>query len=336
MRVSEPLIPYISLPEIHLGISLDLPYVGHFEPTIKPFGTLVALGVYIGSILSVKRAAQRGLDPRKMSEFFFWVVGIGFVGAHVFDALFYHPHRVLKDPLYLFMLWDGLSSYGGFVGAMIGGFAFKFVKKENILPYSDVGGSAFTWGWVFGRAGCSVVHDHPGRLSDAWFAVRYPFRHGVIGRFDLGLYEFLLTIPLAIAVSILWNRRARPWGFYVGLICTAYAPVRFFLDFLREEEIGVVPGDPRYGGLTPAQWQSFGLLALGLYFLLYVTKKSGPPPQLVPASAAPAPPLVIDGEVAVPQTDVPVEPPAVAKEELAAEPSKDVVTLEAPKEASNS
>lgn len=294
--MSEPLIPYLTLPEIPLGISLDLPYVGHFEPTIKPFGTLVALGVYIGSILSVKRAAQRGLDPKKMSEFFFWVVGMGFVGAHVFDALFYHPQRVWKDPLYLFALWDGLSSYGGFVGAMIGGFAFKIVKKENILPYSDVGGSSFTWGWVFGRAGCAVVHDHPGRLSDAWFAVRYPFRHGVIGRYDLGLYEFFLTIPLAIAVSILWQRKPRPWGFYVGLICTCYAPVRFGLDFLREEEIGIVPGDPRYMGLTPAQWQSFGLLALGLYFLLYVTKKSGPPPVLVPAAEAAIVPASVETE----------------------------------------
>ncbi len=304
--MSEPLIPYLTLPEIPLGISLDLPYVGHFEPTIKPFGTLVALGVYIGSILSVKRATQRGLDSKKMSEFFFWVVAFGFVGAHVFDALFYHPQRVLKDPFYLFALWDGLSSYGGFVGAIIGGFAYKISKKENILPYADVGGSSFTWGWVLGRAGCAIVHDHPGRLSDAWFAVRYPFRNGVIGRYDLGLYEFFLAIPLAIAVSLLWRGKARPWGFYIGLICTAYAPVRFGLDFLREDDIGIVPGDPRYAGLTPAQWQSFGLLALGLYFLLYVTKKSGEPPVLVSAAdAAIVPSLVETGS-----NDLPADVPA--------------------------
>jgi len=304
VRVAEPLIPYITLPEIHLGISFDVPpfelpllgrvAIGHVEPTIKPFGALVALGVYIGSILSVKRAALRGLDTKKMSEFFFWVVGFGFIGAHVFDALFYHPQRVLQHPLYLFALWDGLSSYGGFAGAIIGGFAYKYAKNENILPYSDAGGSSFTWGWVFGRAGCAIVHDHPGRLSDAWFAVKYPFPHGhgVVGRYDLGLYEFFLTIPLAIAVSILWRGKPRPWGFYIGLMCTAYAPVRFCLDFLREDEVGLFPGDPRYGGLTPAQWQSFGLLALGLYFLLYVTKKSGQPPLMIPAVNVPEIPAV--------------------------------------------
>lgn len=323
--MSEPLIPYITIPEIPLGISLDLPYLGHVEPSIKPFGTLVALGVYVTSVLAAKRAQQRGLDPKKMSEYFVWVVCAAFVGAHVFDAIFYHPQRVLKDPFYLFMLWDGLSSYGGFVGALIGGFAFKFVKKEKILPYSDVGGSSFTWGWVLGRAGCAVVHDHPGRLSDAWFAVRYPFRDGVIGRYDLGLYECLLTIPLAIAVSLLWRGKPRPWGFYVGLICTAYAPVRFFLDFLREEEIGIVPGDPRYSGLTPAQWQSFGLLALGLYFLLYVVKKNPlPQPELAAAVAASTEaPVIVASPEAPAQNDTEVnETATVAKDPTSAASEK--------------
>ena len=276
--MSEPLIPYVPIIEIPLG-SHDLPYIGRIEPTISPFGALVMLGVYITFILSEKFASDRGLDTKKMDEYFVWVLGFGFVGAHVFDALFYNPQIVLKNPLHILLLWKGFSSYGGFLGALIGGFAFKYAKGENILPYSDALGSAFTWGWVFARAGCAVVHDHPGRLSDAWHAVRFPFQDGVIGRYDLGLYEFFLTIPLAIAVSILWRRGPRPWGFFVGFICTAYAPMRFFLDFLREDTAGSVPGDPRYGGLTPAQWQSFGLLALGIYLLFFVGRqnKSLPP-----------------------------------------------------------
>jgi phosphatidylglycerol:prolipoprotein diacylglycerol transferase len=221
-----------------------------------------------------------------------------------------------------------LSSYGGFVGAIIGGFAYKFAKKENILPYADVGGSSFTWGWVFGRAGCAMVHDHPGHLSDAWFAVRYPFRNGFIGRYDLGLYEFFLTIPLAVAVSILWRGKARPWGFYIGLMATAYAPVRFGLDFLREEEIGVVSGDPRYGGLTPAQWQSFGLLALGLYFLFVVTKQSGQPPVLLP--------LVADGAGPVLVVATSTDAPSDTEQSEAAKEAPNGASSEAPNDVSNS
>lgn len=270
-----PLIPYLTLPEIPLSFLRYIPILGDsinpaHPPSIKPFGTLVALGVYIGSIVAARHAKERGLDPRKMGEYIFWVVAAGFIGGHMLDAIFYHPARVARDPLYVFMLWDGLSSYGGFTGAMIGAASWRFYRRERILGYSECINSAFPLAWVFGRAGCSVVHDHPGKLSDAWYAVRYPLGEGYIGRLDLGLYECLLTIPLAVAFLILWRRKpSRPLGFYTGVMCIAYAPVRFFLDFLRVEE-GTDPilgADPRYGGLTPAQWASFGLVALGIYFL---------------------------------------------------------------------
>ncbi|MGK4006112.1 prolipoprotein diacylglyceryl transferase family protein [Sorangium sp. So ce1036] len=271
--MSGPLIPYIQLPEIPLSFLEHIPLLGQLidpakPPSIKPFGALVALGVYIGSVVATRHARERRLDEKKMSEFIFWVVAAGFIGGHVFDALFYHPQRVARDPLYLFALWDGLSSFGGFTGALLGAAAWRYTRREKILPYCEVVNSAFPLAWVFGRAGCASVHDHPGHVSDAWFAVRYPLGDGTIGRYDLGLYECVLTIPLAIAFAVLWRRNPyRPLGFYTGVMCTAYAPVRFGLDFLRERQGTVLGGDPRYGGLTPAQWACIGLLALGLYFL---------------------------------------------------------------------
>lgn len=271
--MAEPLIPFIKLPEIPLSFLEHLPLLGRYvdpahPPSIKPFGTLVALGVYIGSVVTVRHARQRGLDERKMNEFILWILVGGFVCAHVLDAIFYHPQRVLEDPLYLLRLWDGLSSYGGFIGGALGAIAWRLHRGERVLPYVEMAASAFPLAWVFGRAGCASVHDHPGRLSDAWFAVRWPHGSGWIGRFDLGLIEMVLTIPLAAAFLILWHRKPdRPYGFYTGWMCIAYAPVRFGLDFLREHEGTLNGGDPRYGGLTPAQWACFGLLALGLLLL---------------------------------------------------------------------
>ncbi len=269
-----PLIPYVEVPELPLSFLTHIPYLDRLldpnhSPSIKPFGTLVAFGVYLGSVVAMRHGRQRGLDEKKLSEFIFFVIGLGFVGGHVFDAIFYHPDTLAKRPLYLFMLWDGLSSYGGFTGAVIGALAWRWSRKQKILPMCEVINSAFPLAWVFGRMGCSSVHDHPGHLSDAWFALRWPVGNGFVGRLDLGFMEMALTIPLAAAFLILWHRKpVRPLGFYTGWMCVAYAPVRFVLDFFRETE-GDSPlsGDPRYGGLTPAQWACFGLLALGLWFL---------------------------------------------------------------------
>ena len=120
-------------------------------------------------------------------------------------------------------------------------------------------------------------------LSDAWFAVQYPGG----GRFDLGLYEMVLTIPLA-ATFLFLMRRPRPPGFFLGIMCIAYAPSRFALDFLRvhEEEFGK-DADPRYGGLTPAQWGCLLLLTAGIV-LAYRAARTAEKGRDWLAAAAPA------------------------------------------------
>lgn len=282
-----PQIPYIKVPEIPLPFGDALPDA---MQTIKPFGLLVATGVYLGAWVAMRRGRQRGLDEVKLNSFIVWVVGLGFVGAHVFDAIFYTPERIARDWLYLFKLWAGLSSYGGFIGAILGALLFKYVKREKVLPYVDVVCSAFPLAWVFGRMGCASVHDHPGSESSAWWAVQYfhpdvrnPDAWGFLydaaqtrGRFDLGLYEMLLTIPLATAFHFLWKAKPRPFGFYAGWMSILYAPVRFVLDFMRIEQGGGHEADPRYAGLTPAQWACFGLVALG-WFILRLSKEHPAP-----------------------------------------------------------
>ncbi len=272
--MSGPLIPYIDGASYEIPLSFLKFIDERHPPSIKPFGTLVAIGVYLGSIVTLQRARDRKLDEKVFNDFIFWVVSSGFVLSHMLDAIFYHPGRVKSDPLYLLRIWDGLSSYGGFIGAIIGMFAWRYYRARPIMEYCDITVSAFPLAWVFGRAGCSIVHDHPGALSNAWYAVRYPIDQlasGYQGRIDLGFIEFALTIPLALACHLLWKKQPlRPNGFYVGLTLTAYAPVRFLLDFLRisPNEPGHVEADPRYAGLTPAQWACFAALACGLYYLL--------------------------------------------------------------------
>jgi phosphatidylglycerol---prolipoprotein diacylglyceryl transferase len=272
----EPLIPYLSVPELPL---IPKGLFGNFPPadiSIKPFGTLVAIGVYLGAWLAVRQGKRLGLEERTLVSFIFWVVLTGFLLGHVLDILLYYPGRLKDDPLSLIRVWDGLSSFGGFAGAIIGALLFKWRHKVKVLPYADVVASAFPVGWFFGRAGCSLAHDHPGIHSDAWFAVQYPGG----ARFDLGLYEMVLTLPLAIAFLIL-RQRPRPWGFYIGTMSVAYAPTRFALDFLRARDTR--EADVRYLALTPAQWLCFALLAFGAAMLWYaLTHQTGPKANATP------------------------------------------------------
>jgi phosphatidylglycerol---prolipoprotein diacylglyceryl transferase len=275
-----PLIPYFNIPVLHIYGPGSIGPIPVGELSIKPFGTLVAVGVYIGAEI-VKRQGERfQLDARALSSFVFYVVAFGFVGGHVLDTIFYHPEVLASSPLSLLRIWDGQSSFGGFTGALVGLLYWRHKFKAPALVYADVVASAFPTSWVFGRTGCSVAHDHPGMLSQAWFAVKYPGG----ARFDLGLYEMVFTIPLAITFLFLMQK-PRPPGFFLGLMCMAYAPTRFALDFLRVHEGEYGPADPRYAGLTPAQWGCLLLLAAGIWFAYRAARTAEKGPEWLAAAA---------------------------------------------------
>lgn len=297
------MIPYIHVAELKLG-----------PITLHPFGILVALGVLIGMGLAKWRARAGGIDLVRLNSFVAWVLIGGFVGGHVLDEIFYHPTEIARivdghfeftRPWSLLFLWEGLSSFGGFIGALSGAFLWREcelkaigtlgpielrwfhrrAKKERILSLCDLLLSVFPIAWIFGRAGCSVVHDHPGALApaDSLFAVAYPDRtppfHGIVEfvrgnvpRYDLGLLELMFTVLLAGLVALTWRRRL-PIGSYIVLTSVAYAPVRFALDFLRIRDGETA--DLRYGLLTPAQWGCIGLLVFGVGMLLFLRTAKG-------------------------------------------------------------
>jgi phosphatidylglycerol:prolipoprotein diacylglycerol transferase len=280
-----PSIPYVQIPDLTLVPAHAFGAFPAAPIALKPFGTLVALGLYFGSRAALHAARRRGVNERALVSFLTWIVLSSFFFGHVLDTLSYYPREVLRDPWSLLRLWEGLSSFGGFTGAIIGGFAWRLWYRTPILAYTDVVTSCFPVSWTFGRLGCSIAHDHPGLHSEAWFAVRYPDG----GRIDLGLLELAITVPLMLA--FLWlMRRPRPWGFYAGAMCAYYAPLRFALDFLRERAGAViggyaVGGDARYFGLTPAQWASVPLFLLGVA-LLVRSRHTGTTPPPVPQRLA--------------------------------------------------
>jgi phosphatidylglycerol:prolipoprotein diacylglycerol transferase len=256
------MIPYLRLPDMLLVPARAL---GNAWPAsdieVHPFGLLVALGVWLGVWLTLRYCRNTGLSAGAGQGFLLWVIGGGFIGGHVFELVFYCPECIVGDPLALLRVWQGQSSIGGFLGAAVGVFAWRKSSGIHVRPYVEAAASSFPAAWFCGRVGCAVVHDHPGRLSSAWWAVAYPGAP----RLDMGLLEAAVTLPLAL--GFLWlRRRPRPAGLFLGLMCTYYTPLRFVLDFLRARDI---PGaDARYMWLTPAQWGCLALGVLGVHQLV--------------------------------------------------------------------
>jgi phosphatidylglycerol---prolipoprotein diacylglyceryl transferase len=244
-------IPYFELPTFSLGF-IDF----------EPFGILVALGFLLGTSLAARRARQIGLAEYPFYDIGLIAVIVGLTSAHLAVVFFSNPQKLLERPIWILEVWSGISSYGGFIGAGVAIAIYLKRKKLDFLPYADALMFGLLPGWLLGRLGCTVVHDHPGRLSNFFLAVKYPAG----ARHNLGLYEViwcLVFIPL-----IYWMGRKKkvedpiPGSIYVFCLIS-YSIIRFFLDFLRARDLAIA--DPTYLGLIPPQWFSVACAVLGFY-----------------------------------------------------------------------
>jgi phosphatidylglycerol:prolipoprotein diacylglycerol transferase len=242
---------------------------------IHLFGVLVALGVILGDRIVVRRGVQRGIEAKDIKFLNARIVILGFIVAHLVSVIFYFPERIKENPLILINVWAGLSSFGGFLGALLAFLYYTRKEKIPALPYADAVALGLAVGWIFGRTGCFTAHDHPGLHTTFFLAVRYPDGQ----RHDLGLYELLFTIVMT-AILFTYAKKPRVPGRIIGLFAVMYPPVRFGLDFLRAHD--VARPDERYGHLTPAQWACIATMGVGAWLM---TRKG----TVMPFSDPPAP-----------------------------------------------
>ena len=267
-------IPWFRLESWDIPLPFSLPVLGD-TLSIQPFGVLVATGVLLGAWVAGRFAQRNGLDTVATGDLVTYAVVTGFILGYFLNGLFYEREtlmEVLRDPSMFFSTWLGLSSYGGFFGGILGCFIWKYRKKMPLLPYANAVCFGLPFGWFFGRMGCFVVHDHPGKVTDFALAVS-DYRFGAPpfqARHDLGFYEMVYAAAIIALFIWLESRSRRPVGFYCVLLPLVYAPVRFFLDFLRAAPLE--GGDVRYAGLTPAQWSSILMVCIGLAVWQFAVK----------------------------------------------------------------
>jgi len=256
----KPLIP--AFPVVKFPITDDF--------AIHGFGILVALGFVFGSRMAMRKAARDGLDPELINRIVSWMVAGVFIGGHLGHLLMYYPEELMRDPTSLFRVWEGLSSFGGFMGCLVLGVVFfrredkavvtanRAAKKAgkplqpriNILGYADAMLFGFTLGWFLGRMGCFVAHDHPGIETDFFLGV-YGMCEAAGGRLPapgaacdslLGCwtkFQYLVSEPYDPG----FGKACHDLGLYEAIWSLAMIPFFMFLD-----------KKPRFPGFYTALW----------------------------------------------------------------------------------
>jgi phosphatidylglycerol:prolipoprotein diacylglycerol transferase len=250
-------IPFFEFPSVHLG-----------PLTLQVFGIFAALGVFTGARLSMRVCQKDGLDPQPVGDFAMWGVGAGIVGGHLVHLFLYHPEE-LREPWRILFVWEGLSSFGGLLGAVIAAVVYFRAKRIPLSRYADAFALGIAPGWGIARLGCFAIHDHPGVRTSFPLAVRFPDGP----RHDLGLYDAIALFAIAAVIWTLRSRRVLE-GRLLAVVALLYGTQRFLTDFLRASDVSYP--DARYLGLTPAQYFCFALWAYAIWQLGPAARRAAP------------------------------------------------------------
>lgn len=251
---------------------------------VYSFGLMVALAVFAGLMLAVRRSRKEGLDPNVVYDMAGWLVAGGLVGARLFYVVEYWGEKVTTVGGVLRVWEGGIVLYGALIGAVVGLLAFRAVRRFPVLATLDALAPSAALGVAVGRVGCFLNGCCYGkRCVTQWLAVRFPqgsppwlaeVAQRVIPEdapaslplHPTQLYSALDGLVLFALLSAYYPLRRRD-GEVAGLLLLTYPVARFVLDVFRDDE------QPLFLGLTVAQVASLFVFAFGLLFWSYLSRR---------------------------------------------------------------
>lgn len=189
---------------------------------VYSYGAMLALAFLVCSFLAKRRAPSSGLDGDKVLDLTVLLIISGLVGGRALFVLLdlgYFKSR----PLDIFKLWEGgLAWYGGLILALISGAVFLRMNKMPLLKTADLMMPYVALGQAIGRIGC--------------------FLNGCCYGKTPALPTQLFESAAMFIVYLILRRRVPSNGRTLFLYLMLYSAFRFFIEFLRGDDMLAVMG----------------------------------------------------------------------------------------------
>jgi phosphatidylglycerol:prolipoprotein diacylglycerol transferase len=239
---------------------------------IYAYGVMLGLSLVVGWYLTLPLSEKDGLPKETMANCYVVTALAALAGARVLYVL--TNTEEFKSPWDLFALRNGgLVAYGGFIGGLLGSWAFLAPKKIRLLAWADDVVPSLASGLLITRIGCYLFGcDFGKRLPDGaphWLKALGTFPHWAAGTLAAGegspayvrhldlyrgmpfeaqlvrtnaslpvhptqIYESL--VGLALLALLLWQRKyTRFRGQVFFLFVFAYGFARFILELWRDD-----------------------------------------------------------------------------------------------------
>jgi phosphatidylglycerol:prolipoprotein diacylglycerol transferase len=258
------------------------PRLFEFGPiTVYTYGVLLALAYLAGLKLAMVRAKARGLDANRVLDLGIYIIISALVGAKLL-LLVTDYQTFSRDPRELLTLArSGGVFYGGLILAVT--VALWYIRRIGLPLWTtcDVFAPGVALGHVVGRFGCFFAGCCYGKPTKLPWGITFtdPFAAANVGT-PLGvplhptqLYEAGAELVI-LGALLATERKGRPFpGRTFWLYMLLYAVSRFFIEFFRGDERGVV------GMFSTSQFISVLLAPLAIVMLVYLSRVVAPEPK---------------------------------------------------------
>ncbi len=243
---------YIEFPGLGWRFSLDpeIPITDSFA--IHWYGVLIAVGFLLAVLYGMRRAKELDIDIDRMIDVVLVATVMGFVGARLYYVFAGNQIATyLKDPLRIFMIWEGgIGIYGGIIFAFGFGILMCRIKKLNVFAMCDLAALGFLIGQAIGRWGNFVNQEaFGGNTTLPWGMTGDIIRSGINGEgYDptlpvhpTFLYESLWCILGFVLLHLVSKKAYKFKGQIFSGYLMWYGIGRFFIESLRTDSLMLGP-----------------------------------------------------------------------------------------------
>lgn len=192
------------------------------------------------------------------------------LGGRFGYVMFYNFEEFLRDPLWLFRVWEGgMSFHGGLIGVIVAMIIYSYRINRSFVSVMDFVAPIVPLGLGFGRLGNFIGQELWGRVSDAPWAMVFPkaMDPAGIARHPSQLYQAFLEGLLLFIIVFWFSTKPRPRGAVSGLFLVGYSIFRFSVEFVREPDQGI--GFDLMGWMTRGQLLCVPMFLLGVGLLVW-------------------------------------------------------------------